>query len=325
MRLKATLTLITAVLVSLCVSGQKLTKNVGTVPDAYNFWLYAPDSRDNTKADAKADSKADADDDADGTAAEKKPVFIFLHGASLCGNNLDRVRSYGTIDAIEKGREIDGYVIAPQNPGGSWNPRKVMNILDWVEDNYDVDKNRVYVMGMSLGGYGTIDVAATYPERIAAAMALCGGSTVRDLASLNELPLWIIHGTGDRAVSVRESDKVVSAMKSAMGGETPRLAYDRIPGMNHSQPARIFYMPESYDWLLSHSLNDESRSIAKTFDVTFSSLKKAYAGLTRGKSGAAASRSKARASKGRARAARSKARTARQKASARKKRASSKK
>lgn len=316
MRLKTILTSLTALLVTLCVSGQKLTRNVGTVPDAYNFWFYAPEgSEDAVKA---------AEDGADAVEPQKKPVFIFLHGASLCGNNLDKVRRYGTIDAIEKGRKIDGYVIAPQNPGGSWNPRKVMNILDWVEDNYDVDKDRVYVLGMSLGGYGTIDVAASYPERIAAAMAICGGGTVGNLAGLNELPLWIIHGTGDRAVSVKESDKVVSAMKKAMGGDTPRLAYDRIPGMNHSQPARIFYMPESYDWLLSHSLSDESRSIAQTFDVTFSSLRKAYEGLTRGKSGVSASRSKARASKSRARAAKAKSRATRQKASARKKRASKK-
>lgn len=316
MRLKTILTSVTALLVTLCMSGQKLTRNVGTVPDGYNFWLYAPDGGE--------DAGHAAEDGADAGEPQKKPVFIFLHGASLCGNNLDKVRRYGTIDAIEKGRKIDGYVIAPQNPGGSWNPRKVMNILDWVEDNYDVDKDRVYVLGMSLGGYGTIDVAASYPERIAAAMAICGGGTVGNLAGLNELPLWIIHGTGDRAVSVKESDKVVSAMKKAMGGDTPRLAYDRIPGMNHSQPARIFYMPESYDWLLSHSLSDESRSIAQTFDVTFNSLRKAYEGLTRGKSGVSASRSKARASKSRARAAKAKARATRQKASARKKRASKK-
>ncbi|MDE7119109.1 MAG: prolyl oligopeptidase family serine peptidase [Muribaculaceae bacterium] len=308
---------------------QKLTRNVGTVPDSYNFWLYTPASEASETATvavdtpagettAKTAGNADAvdshkdinDDNTAGQAvSQKKPVFIFLHGASLCGRNLDRVRRYGTIDAIEKGRKIDGYVIAPQNPGGAWNPRKVIKILDWLEDNHQVDKDRVYVLGMSLGGYGTIDVAATYPDRIAAAMALCGGGTVKNLDNLNNLPLWIIHGTGDRAVSVRESDKVVAAMQKALGGEAPRLVYDRIPGMNHSQPARMFYMPESYDWLLSHSLSDETRSVSDTFEVTLASLRKAYQGLTRGKSGAGHS-----ASKGRARATKSKARAARQKA-----------
>ena len=72
-----------------------------------------------------------------------------------------------------------------------------MNILKWVEDWYNVDYDRIYVLGMSLGGYGAIDFAATYPEDIAAAMAFCGGGTVRDLSGLNGVPLWIVHGTAD--------------------------------------------------------------------------------------------------------------------------------
>ena len=256
---KKILLLLVAVFSLAQAGAQTLSQNIGKVKDGYNFWLYTPD---------KAEEETVA-----------KPLFIFLHGASLCGNNLDRVRRYGTIDAIEKGRELDAYVIAPQNPGGSWNPRKVMNIVDWVSERHNVDSTRVYVLGMSLGGYGTIDVAATYPDRIAAAMALCGGGTVKDLGALNAVPLWIVHGTADRAVSVRESDKVVSAMRNAAGGEAPRLVYDRVPGMNHSQPARMFYLPDSYDWLLSHSLSDEARNVADVFDVNLSKLRTAYQGL----------------------------------------------
>lgn len=252
---------------------QSLSQNIGAVKDGYNFWLYTPDKA--------------------GEEKEAKPLFIFLHGASLCGNNLDRVRRYGTIDAIEKGRELDAYVIAPQNPGGAWNPRKVINVLDWVRGRHNVDSTRVYVLGMSLGGYGTIDVAATYPDRIAAAMAICGGGTVKNLAGLNDVPLWIVHGTADRAVSVRESDKVVSAMKSAAGGDAPRLVYNRVPGMNHSQPARMFYLADSYDWLLNHSLSDETRDVAETFEVTLGKLKTAYQGLTMGSRKSSVSRSKA--------------------------------
>lgn len=237
-----------------------LTAHRGTVSDAYNFWLYTPD--------------------APGQDVESKPVVIFLHGASLCGNDLNKVKRYGTIDAIEKGRQIDAYVIAPQNPGGSWKPTKIMNILDWVSDNYNIDYDRVYVLGMSLGGYGTIDLAATYPDRIAAAMAFCGGGTVKDLSGLNEVPLWIVHGTGDRAVSVTQSDKVVSKMRSAAeDGETPRLIYDRIPGMNHSQPARLFYLSESYEWLFAHTLKDHTREVKESFEIDSSTLKGAYRDL----------------------------------------------
>lgn len=239
--------LIAAVACVASVSASSLTPHRGTVPDGYNFWLYNPD-----------------DEEVD----EAKPVFIFLHGASLCGTDLNKVKRYGTIDAIEKGRKLDAFVIAPQNPGGAWSPKKVMNVVDWVSDNYNVDYDRIYVLGMSLGGYGTIDLAATYPDRIAAAIAMCGGGSVRDLTPLNDVPLWIIHGTADAAVNVNQSDRVVEALKNAGGGEAPRLLYNRVPGMNHSQPARMFYLSESYEWLLGHTLKDHTRGIKPGFAIT---------------------------------------------------------
>ena len=135
---------------SLHVQAQSLTRQIGKVSGAYNFWLYEP---------AKVDTL--------------KPLVILLHGNSLCGRDLNMVRKYGTIDAIEKGRNLDAYVIAPQNPGGAWKPEKVKLVMDWVINNKKIDTNRIYVLGMSLGGYGTIDFVATYHDRIAAAMALC--------------------------------------------------------------------------------------------------------------------------------------------------------
>ncbi|MDE7411378.1 MAG: phospholipase [Paramuribaculum sp.] len=244
---------------ALTVSGVKVVPMKGVIPDTYNFWLYEPDS-------VPADTV--------------KPLVLFLHGASLCGRDLNRVKRYGTIDAIEKGRELDAFVIAPQNPGGAWRPEKLMRIIDWVTDSFAVDTTRIYVLGMSLGGYGTIDMAATYPEKIAAAMALCGGGSVKDFSGLNEVPLWIVHGTADRAVSVQQSDHVVSMMKKH-DASTPRLIYQRVNGMNHGQPARIFYLPECYDWLLSHSLSDSARTVnPRTFDASSpASMRHAYKGL----------------------------------------------
>lgn len=238
------------------MAAKNITAQRGTVKNSYNYWLYQPE---------------DAETDTIG-----KPVIIFLHGASLCGNDLNKVRRYGTIDAIERGRKLDAYVIAPQNPGGAWNPRKIMDILDFESARHRIDSTRVYVMGMSLGGYGTIDVAATYPERIAAAIAMCGGGSVNDYSGLSDVPLWIIHGTADRAVNVSQSDKVVEQIRRT-DHTAPRLIYNRVPGMNHAQPARMFYLQESYDWLLSHSLNDDDRPVADTFDIAI--MRNAYAGL----------------------------------------------
>ena len=228
----------------------------GEIPGGYNFWLAKPSD-----------------------AETPKPVVIFLHGASLCGNNLESVKRYGTIDAVEKGREIDAYVLAPQNPGGAWKPSKIMEVLEWAQNKCNIDTTRVYVVGMSLGGYGTIDFTAAYPDKVAAAVAMCGGGTHRNLSALSEVPLWIIHGTADAAVSVSQSDKVVDEIKKA-DPEAKRLIYDRVPGMNHGRPARMFYIPEMYNWLFSHNLAQEGRPLQETIHVSDAMLNGAYKNLS---------------------------------------------
>lgn len=85
-----------------------------SIPGGYDFWIYTPQdyyySYDST------------------------PVIIFLHGRSLCGNNLNRVKRYGPLDAIVKGRQIEALVIVPQNPGGAWNPKKINDVLEWTKN-----------------------------------------------------------------------------------------------------------------------------------------------------------------------------------------------
>lgn len=227
-------------------------KNV--IPNCYNFWVYTPEEYYYTQ--------------------ESTPLIIFLHGASLCGRDLNRVLRYGPIDAAKMGLMIPALIVAPQNPGGSWNPQKLNAILEWMKQQYVFDETRVYVLGMSLGGYGTLDFAGAYPDKIAAAIALCGGSTLKDYQGLGELPLWIVHGTGDRAVSVRESQKVVDGMKSLK--ITNRLRYDWIKGASHGALARYFYTSKTYDWLFQHTLKDEGRPVNNTIDITQSDLTNAY-------------------------------------------------
>lgn len=244
-----------------------LEKVVGEVPDGYNFWLYLPEYQEGEAVD------------------NEKPLIIFLHGRSLCGTDMNKVRKYGTISAIEKGRDFDALVIAPQNPGGAWNPEKIMNTVDYVCREYYVDTNRIYVLGMSLGGYGTLDFAAAYPDRIAAAIGMGGGATRKDLSGLAKMPLWIIHGTADDLVPVSGSDKVAAAIEAAREeeGDINRLRYDRLPGRNHSILARVFYRPEVYEWLLSHSLDQENRPLTPTIEITDEFFNSAYQGLDHSK------------------------------------------
>ncbi len=107
---------------------------------------------------------------------------------------------------------------------------------------------------MSLGGYGTMDVCATYPDRIAAGMALCGGCSYKDVSGLGDLPFWIIHGTADRAVPVKQSKVVVDKLEK--DGKDTRLIYDYslVEGCQSRYPTCVFYLKKTYQWLFSHSL-----------------------------------------------------------------------
>lgn len=229
------------------------------IPGGYNFWVYTPVDYFYSQ--------------------EQTPVIIFLHGASLCGRNLDRVRRYGPLDAIVKGRDIDALTIVPQNPGGAWSPKKIMDVLDWVKANYPCDTTRVYVLGMSLGGYGTMDVCGTYPDRIAAGMALCGGTSLKDVSGLGKLPFWIIHGTADRAVPIKQSKVVVDKLVDS--GNDSRLIYDWWQGANHGTPARVFYMKKTYEWLFSHCLLDKGRPVNRDISISMGDTRKAYNDVNR--------------------------------------------
>lgn len=245
-------------IVSLSSSAYDFLRPVkGQIPGGYDFWVYTPQDYF--------------------YSLETTPVVIFLHGASLCGHNLSRVRRYGPLDAIVKGREIDALTIVPQNPGGAWSPKKIMQVLDWVKANYQCDTTRVYVLGMSLGGYGTMDVCGTYPDRIAAGMALCGGTSLKDVSGLGKLPFWIIHGTADRAVPIKQSKEVVEKLQES--NNDSRLRYEWLEGGNHGTPSRIFYLRKTYDWLFSHCLLDKNRPVNKNIDIGLTDIHKAYSDI----------------------------------------------
>ena len=189
---------------------------------------------------------------ADSILKNNPPVLIFLHGRSLSGNNLELVKKYGIIHEIEKGREIPAIVLAPQVPTGkSWEPEKVLSVLRFAQEHFQTDINRVYVTGMSLGGYGTLDFAGEYPEIVTAAVALCGGGNIRNGCNLSTIPVWIQHGNRDSAVPISESEKMVKSIRACNGGEN--LKYTVVPGANHGDLERVFRTDELYDWLFQFS------------------------------------------------------------------------
>lgn len=254
------ITVIIALAIAKCAFAQKMISHHGVVGGAYNFWVYTP-------SDAGTDTL---------------PVVVYLHGGSICGTDLNRVFAYGTLNAIERGLELNALVVAPQCWGGGWDAAKVMSIVDWCIKEYNGDPDRVYALGMSMGGYGTINLIGNFPDRIAAGVALCGGSNLQDISGLGKTPLWIVHGTSDEMVSVDESINLVKALKKTH--QDSRLIYDWMGGLNHGVLARCFYMPLFYDWLLKHSLKDPGRPADRTYLVSKGDILNAYNGLKGGSS-----------------------------------------
>lgn len=191
----------------------------------YPFWINVPEKESN----------------------KKQPILIFLHGKSLSGTDLNRVRRYGVLRAMDKGRKIPAIVVAPQLAKGSWNPDKVLEVLDYVKKNYNVDESRIYVCGMSLGGYGTLHFAGKHADKITAVVAICGGGNVSDGCKLATIPLWIQHGDVDHIVPMSESKKVVDAIKKC--DENADVTLTIIKGGNHGNVERLFHEDAMYDWL----------------------------------------------------------------------------
>lgn len=219
-------------LVIFCFAFQQQDPNLISVvgKTTYPFWIQAPK---------------------DSLSSEKLPLLLFLHGRSLSGTNLQKVKRYGVLRAIERGKKINAVVVAPQLASGPWNPDKVAELLDYVAQNYPVDTKRVYVCGMSLGGYGTLHFAGKYPERVAAAVAICGGGNVSDGCNLAKVPLWIQHGNKDYIVKVSESKKVYKAIKACNPNADATLTI--IKGGNHSSVERLFHQDAIYEWMFKYT------------------------------------------------------------------------
>lgn len=215
-------------------SEAQLTKVTGLAE--YPFWLYLPP---------------------DSVLSNNPPVLIFLHGRSLSGTDLNRVKRYGVIEAIENGRSLPAIVVAPQvRSGKHWEPQKVLSVLKYVQEKYPTDSNRIYVVGMSLGGSGTFRFAGAYPHLVAGAVAIAGRGNEVDPCRLSQVNLWVIHGKKDYDVPLFNSENIVERIKKCNGHG--QLLFTIYPEHNHSTIARVFHKDDLYEWLFKQRKNVSS-------------------------------------------------------------------
>lgn len=197
--------------------------------------------------------------DYDAKSGKKWPLMLFLHGAGERGTDVQRVAIHGPLKLVKQGKDFPFIIIAPQCPEGQrWQNDSLMALLEEITRQYAVDTNRIYVTGLSMGGYGTWALAAARPDLFAAAAPICGGGQVIDILlagygkasnPLARLPVWAFHGAKDTVVPLEESEHMVNAMKKAGGREVKLTVY---PEANHDSWTETYNNPEFYDWLLKH-------------------------------------------------------------------------
>lgn len=177
--------------------------------------------------------------------ARKWPLFLLLHGAGERGRPVEELR--GWFWGVRKHKPDTFILVGPRCPlGGRWPSSALNDMLDEVLAKYPVDPERVYLAGLSMGGYACWSIAGECPERFAAIVPICGRGDPREAERFKDVPVWAFHGTRDSAISVSRSREMVEALRK-IGG---RVRYTEFPEADHNSWDPAFNTPELYDWLL---------------------------------------------------------------------------
>jgi predicted peptidase len=184
------------------------------------------------------------------------PLIIFLHGSSKRGSDLERVKENGIPPLLDARPDWDFAVASPQAGykyrwQRCWRPDDIKLLLEHLLASYRIDSSRVYITGLSMGGYGTWACAAAHPQLFAAAIPICGGGDVDWAHQYGQLPIWAFHGDADPVVSVRRAQEMVTAI-NALGGRAKLTTY---PNVEHDSFTQTYANPKVFEWLLSHRQN----------------------------------------------------------------------
>lgn len=187
------------------------------------------------------------------------PLVMFLHGAGERGSDLRKVAAHGPPKLVKNGKAFPFILVSPQCPADQvWSDETLLALLDEVGRKHRVDTNRVYLTGLSMGGYGTWSLGVKYPERFAAIAPICGGGeTINVLlssrsksAALKSLGIWAFHGAKDSVVKLDESQRMIAALKNAGVKEVELTVY---PEAQHDSWTDTYSNEKLYEWFLKHA------------------------------------------------------------------------
>ncbi|MCP4361672.1 MAG: prolyl oligopeptidase family serine peptidase [Chloroflexi bacterium] len=193
------------------------------------------------------------------------PLIVFLHGSGYENNDSAWMMGSGLPEVLNQGDQPADFpfiVISPQAlPGNTWwsgdIPVLINAVIDEVADLYQVDTDRIYLTGLSMGGYGTWFMATAYPEKFTAVASISGSGyriaefpPLETLCILKDVPLWAIHGAQDNISEPRISEIYADTLKESCNGDVKWTLY---PDTGHLETfTRAYRDPALYDWFLSH-------------------------------------------------------------------------
>ena len=177
------------------------------------------------------------------------PLLIFLHGRGEQGDDVELLKFHGPYNMVEK-LKLDLIIVAPQSPQDQrWDIDMLDAFVDDVLEKYPIDKNRVYLTGLSMGGEGAWYLAIRRPSTFAAVVPICGVSAPSQAAKIRDVPIWVFHGAKDPVVSVRETTRMVDALKAVNGNVRVTIYEDEA----HLSWKPAYDSPKLYEWLMSQS------------------------------------------------------------------------
>ncbi len=194
-------------------------------------------------------------------SGKRWPLLLFLHGAGERGTNIWKVATHGPPKIVKEHPEFPFILVSPQCPDGKvWSSDSLLALLDEIVREHAVDTGRVYLTGLSMGGYGTWSLGLAHPEKFAAIAPICGGGELITLVlssfekgrSLRSLGVWAFHGAKDTVVPLSESQRMVDALKKVGAQEVKLTVY---PDAGHDSWTETYNNPQLYEWLLKHDRN----------------------------------------------------------------------
>ena len=149
--------------------------------------------------------------------------MIFLHGAGERGNDVGVVRMHGPPKLAAAGKAFPCIILSPQCPfNESWKSNELEELLEYIIQEEHIDQKRIYLTGLSMGGYGTWSWSTDYPENFAALIPICGGGNPNKVESIQDIPVWVFHGAKDSVVPLEQSEEMVEALNAL--GANPKFS-----------------------------------------------------------------------------------------------------